>query len=411
MENKKKPTKAQQRKRLQNRQRMLRWVIQVVFLLCAPGAFSAAFNGAKYIAAQIGGLQAIEPTSFLLLFAALCAFTVVFGRFFCGYACAFGTLGDAIHLLFAPFRSWCGKHFPTWRASKGQQNRCRYVKIVVLALILAICFQGTYDSSWSPWTAFAGLMGGSLNGIPSGAFLLLGAIAVGMGLVDRFFCRFLCPLGALFSFLPVLPVSQFKRTGKHCSTQCACCQNACPVHMRPEKDGSEMGECIACGQCAVACPLENIAVFASAVTGVSPCHSSNDGASGKNVPSKSVSSDAVLSDTAANAAGERAKEGAANAGATSAACAIATAKGVARKDAGDGVAICGSAASEHPKEGTASTRAANARAGKTKGKGESETARNVRRSIKGIHPAWVIVRAAILFALLWAFGAVRLSFL
>jgi len=32
------------------------------------------------------------------------AFTVLFGRFFCGYACAFGTLGDTVYALFAPVR-------------------------------------------------------------------------------------------------------------------------------------------------------------------------------------------------------------------------------------------------------------------------------------------------------------------
>ena len=316
MKDGKKATKAQLRKRSQLVQKGVRWSVQILFFIAAPGAFSAAFNGVKYIAGQIGGLKVIEPTSFLLLLAGLCAFTVLFGRFFCGYACAFGTLGDALYLLFTPLRSWYVSHFPTGKAHSAFRAVLRFVKVVVLGGIFVLCFQGSYDSFWSPWTAFAGFTGGTLEGISAVAFFVLAAIAAGMSLVERFFCRFLCPLGALFSLLPVLPISQLKRNPQRCSSCCQICRSACPVDMRPERGGPEMGECIACGRCAAACPIDNISVASL------PC----------------------ADDLSVKAAKE---------------------------------------------------------------KEQSEQKNKKGRVLKGNHPLWVVLRAALLFALLWALGAVR----
>mgnify|MGYP004654441715 FL=1 len=319
MKDGKKATKAQQRKQSQLAQKGVRWAVQIVFFAAAPGAFSAAFNGVKYIAGQIGGLKAIEPTSFLLLLAGLCAFTVVFGRFFCGYACAFGTLGDALYLLFTPLRSWYVKRFPTVKARPALFSVLRFAKVVVLGVIIVLCFRGSYDSFWSPWTAFAGFTGGSLDGISIIAFSVLAVIAAGMALVERFFCRFLCPLGALFSLLPVLPISQLKRNPQRCSSRCEVCRSACPVHMRPERGGFEMGECIACGRCAAACPIDNISIVSLPRVG------------------------------------------------------------------------------ELPEKG----------AGETERMDKKEKTEKKCRLLKGNHPLWVVLRAALLLALLWVFGAVR----
>ena len=51
------------------------------------------FSGIKSVLTQIGAGNPIAWSSFLTVLLALCAYTIVFGRFFCGYACAFGTAG------------------------------------------------------------------------------------------------------------------------------------------------------------------------------------------------------------------------------------------------------------------------------------------------------------------------------
>ena len=92
----KKGGKAAQRARAMRIHRIVRWCVQIGFFVLAPSIFSATFNGVKYLATQIGVRQAAEPTSFVVLLVAMLAFTILSGRFFCGYACAFGTLGDAV---------------------------------------------------------------------------------------------------------------------------------------------------------------------------------------------------------------------------------------------------------------------------------------------------------------------------
>ena len=78
----------------------LRIAIQILFFLLMPSVFTTAFSGAKYIFTQIGNEQAIAMTPFVTVLIVLCAYTIVFGRFFCGFACAFGSVGDWIHEIY-----------------------------------------------------------------------------------------------------------------------------------------------------------------------------------------------------------------------------------------------------------------------------------------------------------------------
>ena len=84
---------------------------------------------------------------------------------------------------------------------------------------------------------------------------------LGMALVERFFCQFLCPLGAIFSLLPVLPISQFNRDRTHCAKRCNRCQDRCPVRIHPDRNDLKAGECIACGRCADGCPMANVTLL------------------------------------------------------------------------------------------------------------------------------------------------------
>ena len=253
--------KMQERLRRQYLHRGVRWCVQLGFLICFPAAWNAAFNGVKYIFTQLGSHAPIELTGFLSLLLALLAFTCVFGRFFCGFACAFGTLGDIVYALATPLRRALrlegkGAH----RLPAGVQHALQLVKYAVLVGICALCVMGIWPqvSGASPWVAFAGITARSLEGIAPTAFAALGAVMVGMALVERFFCQFLCPFGAIFSLLPVLPISLFNRRRESCARGCNRCQDSCPVRIHPERADLRSGECIACGRCADGCPMANV---------------------------------------------------------------------------------------------------------------------------------------------------------
>ena len=78
----------------------LRALIQLLYFLFIPSVYTAAFAGVKYIFTQIGAGEKIAMTSFVTVLLVICLYTMVFGRFFCGFACAFGAFGDALHALY-----------------------------------------------------------------------------------------------------------------------------------------------------------------------------------------------------------------------------------------------------------------------------------------------------------------------
>lgn len=251
-----------QRERAAKLHRWTRLGVQIAFFILAPSLFSAAFNGVKYVFTQLGASAPLEMTSFLALFAGVVAFTVIFGRFFCGYACAFGTLGDVLYAEFELIRSKTRVPRPVF--PQRLVRALSLVKYVVLFGICLACFAGVWSavSGTSPWVSFAGLIGGSLEGIGIAAFVALGLVVVGMIVRERFFCQFLCPLGAIFSLLPSLGFSAFTRTRGHCAASCGRCHEACPVDIWPDAEAAGHGECISCGRCADACPLSNVNLVA-----------------------------------------------------------------------------------------------------------------------------------------------------
>lgn len=92
-------TAAQQRQRDKKRRAWLRTGVQLFFFVSMPGAFVAGFSGVKQLFLHIGAGEVLSADSFTLSLLGLCGFTLLFDRFFCGYACAFGSLGDAVWAL------------------------------------------------------------------------------------------------------------------------------------------------------------------------------------------------------------------------------------------------------------------------------------------------------------------------
>ena len=92
-------------KKKQRKVRLIRAAIQLIFFIAAPSLFSTAFAGIKSIFLAIGGQQSVTWNSFLDITALLLIITILFGRHFCGYACAFGSLGDALYELTAFIRA------------------------------------------------------------------------------------------------------------------------------------------------------------------------------------------------------------------------------------------------------------------------------------------------------------------
>ena len=239
----------------------LRTLIQVLYFLFIPSVYTAAFAGVKYIFTQIGAGEKVAVTSFVTVLVVICIYTILFGRFFCGFACAFGTLGDGVHALYV----WICKKMkkkPLQIADAWTEKLC-YLKYIVLALISILCFAGVYGKGkgTSPWDVFSMIHAGNLklaNYIPGLIILLL--ILVGMCVQERFFCRFLCPMGAIFSLLPVLPIFSLRRDRSSCIPKCSGCTRKCPSDIQLPDNGSWeiSADCFQCQKCMDVCPKSNV---------------------------------------------------------------------------------------------------------------------------------------------------------
>ena len=165
----------------------LRAGIQLLYFLFLPSVFTAAFNGVKYIFTQLGQGEKIEMTAFVSALLLVCAFTIVFGRFFCGFACAFGSLGDAMHAIYGII---CKKRKKKPRCIKPElAKKLALVKYGILLLIALCCFAGVYQKArgTSPWDVFSMLHAGNFrlsSYIPGIVLLVL--ILVGMFFEERF---------------------------------------------------------------------------------------------------------------------------------------------------------------------------------------------------------------------------------
>lgn len=240
---------------------IVRALIQLVFFILMPSAYSSAFSGMKYLFTQIGNRTLLEMVPFITILIMLLGCTIVFGRFFCGFACSFGALGDWIHALYVGLCK-AGKKKPL-RLPEWAERVLPGLKYIVMVAILFLCWKGIYSDlpKWNPWEVFSMLRAGNLNlsGYELGC-VILGAIVIGMFFIERFFCRFLCPMGAVFSLMPVLPYFTLHRNRPECIRGCNVCERTCPCGVKlPEDDSFDLsGECICCEKCVGACPKQNI---------------------------------------------------------------------------------------------------------------------------------------------------------
>ena len=179
-----------------------------------------------------------------------------FGRVFCGYLCSFGAMQEL-----AAFIS--GKLLPGDRKIPERLDGIlKYVKYAVL-LMIVLCFwilQLPADMSFSPWGVFGIMTSGNLSAvtaaIPTMGTLLLLIILIGAFLVERSFCRYFCPLGAVLSLVSKGRLYRVRRRENEC-TGCMRCSRKCAmgidIHDREEV---RIGECISCMRCVGSCAPE-----------------------------------------------------------------------------------------------------------------------------------------------------------
>jgi len=235
---------------------VLRHVIQFILFLLLPGLYAMTFSELKTVYQMIigGNFNFLQAFPSLVEFVAVMLLTIVMGRWFCGWLCAFGAYNDLIYFI-------ARKVFKVkFRVNEKVDSILKYTKYVVLIFIIIISWTMGSDilGTTSPWDAF-----GQITDLPTVfssliiGLILLVLITIGAFFVERFFCRYLCPLGAVFSIISRLGITKINKPKADCG-KCRACTVNCSMGLKLYKvNGARGGDCINCLKCTEVCPRNN----------------------------------------------------------------------------------------------------------------------------------------------------------
>ena len=236
-------------------------VIQILSFALIPGLFEGEFAAVGNIVSCIykGNIswESVKYSVWMLL--ATVPATVLVGRFFCGFFCSFGAVQDLL---------WLGSHrlralFPGKRNLKKADRIFRFAKYAVLFYFIIFIWSGvTAVKTAGPWQVFGqyvsfGHWPGLKPLLSVGGILLL-VIFIGSLFVQRFFCRYFCPMGAIYSLISQTSFLKIDKPRKECG-KCHLCTSKCTMGMDlTKKDRIAGGECISCQKCVSWCPKGNV---------------------------------------------------------------------------------------------------------------------------------------------------------
>lgn len=228
--------------------------------VCVPGLNCYSCPGAVG-ACPLGGLQdslANSGTSApAYLLGILILFGLLLGRVICGFLCPFGLFQELLYKIRTP------------KLRKSRFTRVlSYLKYVLLAIMIAVPLIYAGTPAFCKYVCPAGTLGGAvsllanpnntsffgmLGGLFTWKFCVAVAVVVASIFIYRFFCRFICPLGAIYSLFCTVSLLGVKLDKDKC-IDCGLCIQNCKMDIRHVGDH----ECIQCGECIPVCPVQAI---------------------------------------------------------------------------------------------------------------------------------------------------------
>ena len=203
----------------------------------------------------------------------LIGLTLVLGRFFCGWVCPIGTLMDIIRPLAFWQKPAGGSLSRGFHA--GGNSKVRYFLLggLVAAGFFSIQALGWLDplvifqrTASALTTNFFAVQQPALHSLLSIVSLVFLAIVLLELWQPRFWCRNLCPLGALLSLFSRFSLLNRKVTSA--CTLCGDCRRACPMNAIPkEAHETSYADCTMCLECEDSCPNQGISFRFGALAG------------------------------------------------------------------------------------------------------------------------------------------------
>jgi polyferredoxin len=201
-----------------------------------------------------GSVPRVHPAGMFVLIAFL-AISWLLRKSFCGWLCPIGTISEWLWEL---GKRTFGRNY---RLPRWLDVPLRSLKYLLLGLFLyAVCSM--------PVTAIRAFLEGPYGLVADVKmlnffrFLTMGGAIVVAGLViasvfvQNFWCRYLCPYGALMGLAALASPLRIRREASLC-IDCAKCSRACPSVLPVDKLVQiNSAECMACMQCVAVCPAD-----------------------------------------------------------------------------------------------------------------------------------------------------------
>ena len=220
-----------------------------------------ALMGWKYFL-QTGQWDRVHPAA-MVIFGWAVLLSVLFRKGFCGWFCPVGTVSE---WFWRVGNRLFGRNF---RAPKWIDIPLRALKYVLLGFFIRIIsamginqlsafMNGPYYKLSDAKMLFFFTR---MSATAAGVLMILTVFSL---LMKNFWCRYLCPYGALLGLVAMVSPTRIQRSEKYC-VQCGGCDRACPSHLAiSKKPDINSPECVGCMTCVEACPQEGALAMHSA---------------------------------------------------------------------------------------------------------------------------------------------------
>lgn len=237
--------------------------------VCVPG-LNCYSCPAAIGACPIGSLQASlsggykKPAFPFYVLGFLMLFGLTLGRWICGWLCPFGLIQDLVYRIpfFKKIRTFPYERFLRWL-------KYAVLGVLVIGLPLLSAFKGVLVPWFCKILCPAGTLFGGIPlaitkyGSQIGFYFwwkigVLAALLLLSLLISRPFCRYLCPLGAIYGMFNRIALVHLDYASEKC-VDCGKCETVCPMGIDPKAQFNS-AECIRCGRCARSCPVDALHV-------------------------------------------------------------------------------------------------------------------------------------------------------